>query len=1031
MEEPAHGVCEFTTDFISGNAVIAKNIVLYGPETYFFMRQIRNLFLFLLLAATMISLAPAGAGQIAAAAHGTDSSGKYIWKQASSGGYTYRYVTNDPMQTRFYTLPNGLTVMLSVNHKEPRVATRIAVRAGSNTDPKDHTGLAHYLEHVLFKGTDQYGSLDWAKEKPFLDQIDNLYEQYNSTKDTLQRRQIYHRIDSVSGLASHYAIANEYDHLMTNIGSQGSNAHTSVEETVYEEDIPSNAMDKFLALQAERFRNPIFRLFHTELEAVYEEKNRGLDNDATKMNEAMLYNLFPTHNYGQQTTIGTIEHLRNPSLKAIRAYYHQYYTPNNMAIIMAGDFDPDILIKKIDLSFAYMVSKPVNLYNPAPEQPLTAPIVKEIYGPSAENMRIAYRTPAVDTRDAVVLNLISDIFSNGKAGLFDLNLNKQQKVQGSQAGLRQFKDYGILIAVAVPKQGQSLEQLKDLLLGQIELLKKGDFDDSLVKAIIANGKLALLEGLQKNEARVVSLMQGFVKHRGEKWDQDVAELDEEATVTKQEIIAVANKYLGNNYVLLYKRKGEDKNIVKVEKPPITPVETNAGQQSAFVKKIEAMPVLPVSPQWLDFKAGIVHSKAGVADILYVPNKENELFHLYYRLEMGSWNNRLLPLAAQYLQFLGTAKYPAADISKAFYTIACNFSVNVSTEQTMIEITGLQENFNKAVALFEEVMANCQPDTAALASLKGRVLKSRANNKLNKQAIMQGLISYARYGAKNPFNSGLTTEEINGLTAGDLTSVLHGLLKYPHTIIYYGPLGVDDFTNAIVGVHPLPAAFTPYPAKVKFPFTIQSSSEVLFADYDMVQSEIYWIRNAAAYDVKQEPVVDVFDNYFGGDMGSVVFQTIRESKALAYSTFATYATPAKKEDPFYILAYIGCQADKMNEAIKGMNDLLNDLPVSEKGFDLAKNAVKKDIETERSTQDEIVFAYLAATQKGLDYDPRQEIYSALDKLTMNDVKQFHQQQLANKAYTYCIVASNKKVHMDDLKKVGDVKTLSLEEIFGYR
>ena len=193
---------------------------------------------------------------------------KYEWKQASSGGYTYKYVTNDPMNTRFYTLKNGLTVVLSPNKKEPRIAVRIPVRAGSNTDPKDHTGLAHYLEHMLFKGTDKFGSLDWSKEKPLLDQIDNLYEQYNSTTDAEQRKKIYRTIDSVSGLASKYAIANEYDKMMASIGSQRTNAHTWVEETVYEEDIPSNAVDKFLAVQAERFRNPILRIFHTELEAV-------------------------------------------------------------------------------------------------------------------------------------------------------------------------------------------------------------------------------------------------------------------------------------------------------------------------------------------------------------------------------------------------------------------------------------------------------------------------------------------------------------------------------------------------------------------------------------------------------------------------------------------------------------------------------------------------------------------------------------------------------------------------------------------
>ncbi len=955
---------------------------------------------------------------------------QYVWKQGTSGGYPYRYVTNDPMQTRFYTLKNGLTVILTVNHKEPRISTRIAVRAGSNTDPRNHTGLAHYLEHVLFKGTDKFGTQDYAKEKPYLDRIDSLYEAYNSTKDEAKRKEIYKQIDKTSGEASRISIANEYDKLMADMGSQGSNAHTWVEETVYEEDVPSTAVDKFLAVQAERFRNPIFRIFHTELEAVYEEKNRSLDDDASKVSEAMNYYLFPTHNYGQQTTIGTIEHLKNPSLKAIKEYYHQYYVPNNMALIMAGDFNPDVLIKKIDQRFSYMQSKPVNLYNPAPEKPLAAPIVKEVYGPSAENMRICYRTPAANTRDALVLDLISSIFYNGKAGLLDLNLNKQQKVQNSVAGLQQYKDYGILLFVGTPKQGQTLEDVKGLLSDQIGLLKKGSFDESLVKAIVANSKLALLQGLESNTNRVENLMDAFIKNRGQKWDLDVKSLDEQATVTRKEIMDVANKYMQDNYVLLYKRKGTDTSIVKVDKPPITPVETNAGKQSDFVKKIEAMPVTPVEPQWLDYEKGITRSKDSAADILYVQNKDNELFRLYYRFDMGVWNNKLLPVAAQYLQFLGTDKKSAEEISKAFYSIACNFNVSSANEVTTISLSGLQENFDKAVNLLEEMLANCKPDEEALTALKGRLLKARVNNKLNKTTIMQGLLSYAQYGPKNPFNTVMSNDEVNSLKAADLVSLLHGLTSYKHTIIYYGPAAAEKFSANIGKLHKLPASFATYPEKMNFTFTNQTASQVLFTDYDMVQSEIYWVRNTSLYDPKQVPVVDLFNNYFGGSMGSVVFQTLRESKALAYSTFASYRTPVKKDNPFSVVAYIGSQSDKMNDALQGMNELLTDLPVSDQGFENARRSLKNDLATERITQDGIIFSYLSAQQKGLDHDIRKDEFAVLDQLTMEDVKRFHKENLSGKAYTYCVVASDKRVKMDDLKKLGEVKKLSLEEIFGY-
>jgi predicted Zn-dependent peptidase len=954
----------------------------------------------------------------------------YQWKTATSNGYTYKYVTNDPMKARFYTLKNGLSVILSENHKEPRIAVNIAVRAGSNTDPKSHTGLAHYLEHMLFKGTDKFGTRNWAKEKPYLDSIINLYEKYTKTTDVEKRKKIYHEIDRLSSAASKYSIANEYDKLMADLGSQGSNAHTSVEETVYEEDIPSNSMDKFLLIQAERFRNPIMRIFHTELEAVYEEKNRSLDNDGSKMWEKLNFYLFPTHNYGQQTTIGTIEHLKNPSIKAIQAYYDKYYVPNNMSIIMAGDFNADELIKKIDQSFSYMKPKPFELYNPAPEKPITTIIEKEVFGPSAENMRIGFRIPAANTHDAMVLNMISELLYNRKAGLLDINLNKTQKVQMSQAGIDQNKDYGVFILSATPKDGQTLEDLKPLLLNELEKVKSGDFDASLLKAIVANSKLRDLQGIDYNSNRVNQLMSSFIISRGDKWDLNISETAQMATVTKEEIKRVAKQYFDNNYVLLYKRKGEDKNIVKVDKPLITPVETNAGQSSPFVKKVTAMQEQPIKPVWLDYNKDILKSKAGIADVLYVQNKENELFNLNYRFDLGSWNDPLLSYAVEYLQFLGTDKRSADEISKKFYDIACSYRINVGTENVTVTISGLQENFNKAVGLFENILGNCRPNEEALNSLKGRWIKARTTNKLNKNLIAAGLRSYAQFGDKNPFNSVLSNEELNQIKSSDLISRLHQLLNYSHAIIYYGPQSINDFTKNISILHHLPDQFLVNPPKENFSFLKQDENLVLFADYDMVQSEIYWMRNIKPYDPSQEAVVSVFNNYFGGGMGSVVFQTIRESKALAYSTYAYYYSPSKKEDPFTVTAYVGSQADKMNDAIAAMNELLNQSSVSDQGFNLAIASFKKDLETERIVKDGIIFSYLNALKKGNTTDVRQQWYETSDHLTKKDLENLHQNDLTNKPYTYCIIGSDKRIKTTDLEKIGMVKKLNLNQIFGY-
>ncbi|GAC1442731.1 MAG: insulinase family protein [Sediminibacterium sp.] len=971
-------------------------------------------------------------GLLVAGIQSVQAQKKYEWKQAVSGGYTYKYVTNDPMKARFYTLKNGLTVVLSQNKTEPRIAVRIPVRAGSNTDPKDHTGLAHYLEHLLFKGTDKFGTLDWAKEKPLLDQIDALYEKYNATRDEAQRKEIYKAIDKTSGEAARFAIANEYDKMMAAMGAQGTNAHTWVEETVYEEDVPSNAIDKFLAVQAERFRNPVLRIFHTELEAVYEEKNRSLDEDAWKLQEASHYYLFPTHNYGQQTTIGTIEHLKNPSIRAIRDYYYTYYVPNNMAIIMSGDLDPDRMIKQIDEQFAYMKAKPVPEYKPAPEQPIGRPVVKDIFGPSAESTQLYYRIGVSGSREALLADLVSSILSNGKAGLLDLNLNKQQKVLRSGAGTRQYKDYGVFSISGAPKQGQTPEEVKDLLMGQLDVLKKGDFDETLIKAIVANDKLQELQGLENNRNRTEAITDVFIKNKGMKWNEDVAQLDEMGKVTKKEVVDFANKFFGDkNYVLLYKRKGEDKNAVKVEKPAITPVETNAGKQSPFVKMINDKPLLPLKPLWLDFSKDMQKGWLGNAEVLYVQNRENSLFRMSYLFDMGTWNNKLLSLALQYLQFIGTGKHTAEQISKEFYNLACSFNATAGTDATSISLTGLQENFDKAVGLFEQLVRNCRADDVALEGLKNRLLRSRANNKLNKNIIMGAMRNYGAYGAKNPFNYTLTDEEIRDLKAEDLVEILHSLFNYRHRVTYYGPKPLMGLTASLKKEHALPATWITTPAAVKFERSVQSSNKVLFANYDMVQAEIYWVRNLDPYDPGKEAVTQLFNNYFGGGgMGAVVFQTIRESKALAYSTFAVLQTPLKKTDPFAFIAYVGCQADKLNDAVAGMNELLNDLPEAQQTLENARKSLVKDIETERITKDAIMTTYLANQKKGIDHDLRKDIYAQAATLTFNDLKQLHARDISGKPYTYCIVASDKKVKDDDLKKYGQVKRLSLEELFGY-
>ncbi|AZZ58586.1 insulinase family protein [Riemerella anatipestifer] len=952
----------------------------------------------------------------------------YEWKSASSAGYDYKYVTSDPMKARFYTLKNGLTVILSPTPKDPRIQCYIAIKAGSKTDPATNTGLAHYLEHMMFKGTDKYGSLDWTKEKVELDKIDALYEQYNKTTDEVKRKAIYRKIDSISGVAAKFAIANEYDKMMSAMGAQNTNAFTSFEQTVYTDDVPSSSLDKYLKVQAERFRNPILRIFHTELEAVYEEKNRSLDSDGSKVFETLFANLFKNHNYGKQTTIGTVEHLKNPSLVEIRKYFNTYYVPNNMGIIMSGDFNPDEVIKKIDQSFGYMKYSPVPKYTFSPETPTNQPIIKEIVGPDAEGLTMGFRLPGNKDKDVLLADLVGQILTNGKAGLLDLNLVKKQKLLSAGAFSFLLIDHGVLYISAKPTSGQSLEEVKDLVLNEIDNLKKGNFDDQLITSIVNNMKKMKIKDSENYGDRASVLMDAFTSELD--WKDQVAYVNNLSKITKQQVVDFANKYLGNNYVAVLKRKGEKPESIKIEKPEITPVETNADKQSDFVKIVASMPSNSSKPVFLDYNKDLKKSKLAQAEVLYVPNQDNSLFRLMYRYKIGSLNDLKQSIASQYIQFLGTDKKSSEAISKEFYKIASSFKVSTGEEYTTVTIEGLQENFDQAVSLYEDLVLNAKPDETALTNLKARLMKGRKDAKLNKNAILQGLTSYATYGADNKFNYVLSDDELNKITADELVARIKQLNSYEQTIIYYGPEKLNVLVNKLSKLHKMPSTLAkPNPAKV-FTQVKQDKNQVLFADYDMVQAETRWIRNTDLYDPNKTALVKVFNNYFGGGMGAIVFQTIRESKALAYSTFAYYVQPSKKEEKYTLLGYVGSQSDKFNEATASMNELLNKLPELPENLNLAKGQTKKDIETERITQDGIIFNYLETQRLGLKEDIRKVIYQTVDKINFADLKNFHQNYLANQPYTYAIVASKDKVKEEDMKKLGELKKLSLEEIFGY-
>ncbi|MDQ3192932.1 MAG: insulinase family protein [Bacteroidota bacterium] len=944
--------------------------------------------------------------------------------------YTFESVPGDAMNARIYTLENGLKVYLSVYKDAPRIQTYIAVKAGSKNDPADATGLAHYLEHMVFKGTDKFGTLDFEKEGALIKQIEDLYEVYRQTKDEKKRTEIYTKIDSISGVAAKYAIAQEYDKMLTSIGAKGTNAYTWVEQTVYVNDIPSNQIENWLTIEAERFRKIVLRLFHTELEAVYEEKNISLDNDGRKAWEALFAGLFTKHQYGTQTTIGTIDHLKNPSMKEINKYFNTFYVPNNMAICMSGDFDPDKVIAMIDQKFGKLQKGKIPTYNPPVEEPINSPIIKEVTGPDSENMMLAFRFKGSGSKDADMIKMVNKIMYNNRAGLIDLNLNQSQKVLSASSFDLALNDYSSHIFAAEPKEGQSLEEVKDLLLEQIELVKKGEFPEWLLTAVINDLKLDQIKVLENNRSRANEFVSAFVSETS--WKDYTNEIDRLSKITKQDIIEFARRNYNSNYVVVYKRTGTDSNIEKVTKPTITPVTVNSEDESPFVSSILNSTTADIQPVFLDFKKDIKQlTLTNKIPVSYLKNQENETFKLYYIFEMGSNHNKKLNMAIDYLPYLGTSKYTSAQIQEEFYKIGCSFDVFNSDEQVYVSLSGLNENFEKGLQLFEHLLSDAKPNKEALDNLVDDILKARTDAKLSKRAILwSAMNNYGIYGSKSPFTNILSKEELKALKAEDLISQITGLTSFEHKILYYGPAETESLTTIVSKHHKSPAKLKAIPAESNFVKLDNTENLVYVVHYDMTQAEILILSKGVKYNKELTPALTLYNEYFGRGMSSILFQEMRESRALAYSVFAAYNNPNKMDKPNYLTAYIGTQSDKLPEALSGMFDLMNNMPRQEKKIEAGKNAVIQKINTERITKSSILFQYESAKKLGLDYDIRKDIYNKTKTITLDDIEKFQKEQIKDKKYTLLVLGNKENLDIPTLEKYGKVKFLTLEEIFGY-
>lgn len=935
------------------------------------------------------------------------------------------------LEVEEFTLDNGLKVYLNRNTESPRFRAEIVVHAGSKFDPPDATGIAHYLEHMLFKGSDKLGTVNYEKEKPLLDEVVKLYDQRFVEKDEKVRRELEKKINALTIEASKYAIGKEIASVYAKLGGKALNAYTDADETVYIVDLPKNRLEQWAKIESNRFENPVFRLFQPELEIVYEEKNRGLDNKEWIVWEGIDKLLFKKHPYGTQSTIGTIEHLKNPSMSKMYEFYNKYYVPNNMAIILSGDIDVKQAKEILTRYFSVLKNKPLPKYEPVKEEPLVGVKKENVYYKSGEKVVIGFRAINKKNKDKYVLELLQQVLDNAEAGLINLDLSNKEKVKSAYAYMYSQDDYGSFLLGGEPKDGQTVEEVENLLLAELEKIKKGDFDESLVNGIILayeKGKKALLES---NEGRAGIMKDAFLT--GESVDEVFNFSDKFKSITKKDIVNVANKYFSDNYVVLY-RRDKDAVFQKVDKPDIKKITLNNNQKSNLANEVENLKVNPIEPKWMDYNKDFsAYSYAPASVFYHTYNPLNDLFNLYISYEYGSKKEPHLCQILDELNFAGVDKMSPDDVKKELFKMGISYDVSCGDYNSSISISGIDSKFEDGLKLVEKIVWNAKLNQGHLKEKVANIITRRKNAKKDVNTLMGALGSYIEQDKKSPYIDRLSKEELEKISVNEYQKIKTNLLKYNFDTYYTGTLPPEKVESLLRKYH--------IPQNIKLPLISSNGRppyelverhkkpvKIYFLDYKGAQAHINLIIPEDKLNTDEAVISRFYNQYMSGGMSAVMFQEIREARSLAYSTSSSYYQGSSLGDQDEMTGYIGTQSDKTVEALKTFIDVIKNPPETEKHFERSKDAVENGFRTDYKSFRSFVSSFLSWQSWGFDTDPRPERFEQINKVSMKDFKDYVNKKINSKNLTFTIVGDKTKIDMNALKKIGELEEVSIDKLF---
>ena len=942
-----------------------------------------------------------------------------VWMTAAAFGQ------QEELKTKTFHLDNGLKVVMCEDHTQPEIYGAVYVHAGSKNDPADATGMAHYFEHIMFKGTDKIGTTNWEAEKVFLDSIDLMYDRLHETSDVAERHDIQQKINALSQKSAEYAIPNEVDVILTQMGGKRLNAGTSYDQTVYYNTFPSNQLSKWMDVYVERFRNPVFRLFQSELETVYEEKNMYGDSPIAAFQEYLFKETFGEHPYGRPV-IGYTEHLKNPQTSKMREFYNTYYVANNMTLILVGDFD----INEVEP----MVAEKFGTWRRGelPKEPtynlprFNGPTVKEVKMTPIKMGALVFPGVRISDPDYLPLNLACSIFSNGETGLTD-KLMLDGKIMAAMLLPLSLEDYGGNVMIYIPKLlGQSHEDAEALIFGCLDRLKKGDFSDDLFEAMRMSTLTSRIRDME-SPMDLASLF-GELESRGMSYQDYLAETERLKNITKAEVVAIANKYFGNDYLDVRSKMGFPAKD-KVDKPTWKPIEAkNTEAKSDFAKAIEAHQVPEVEPQVVKFGEDVKITEVNSSFKLFSSaNPRNDIFNLEVKFNYGTYHNHDLGRAVQYLNMQGTKTQTPEEFALALQKMGATIDFFASDNNLTVRMTGFEKDLNDIIVLCSRKLQNPSNKETYINTLAEAEQSDISATRDDASTWASAVREYALYGNQSTYLNHSSLKEWKKKSGEALLAEVAEALKYDGYVLYSGNTDPQLVANMLNDNNLLQDKAIKGQEKVRVEKKYSDSQVYIASNKKFRQSNIYFYVPGEKLNLHDEALASVFSKYFGTDMYSIVFQEIREFRSLGYTAYANYRYDYLERKSGYLFGFLGTQSDKTLDGMTAFKDLIVNMPVRMEKFNASKEALLKARSSEYVGFRDMPSVVQNWMKKGYDHDPRGEVTEIIRNTSFEDIQSFYNRMIKNRPVVIMMSGNERQIDKKKLGKFGEVTKLKYKQI----